>query len=49
MHVVVGVSLFTVGNTWSWAWHFSSREHVVMGVALFTVGNTWSWAWRFSQ
>ena len=27
-HVVMGVTLFTVGNTWSWAWHFSQYTHV---------------------
>ena len=27
-HVVMGVALFTVENTWSWAWHFSEYTHV---------------------
>ena len=27
-HVVTGVALFIVGNTWSWAWHFSQYTHV---------------------
>ena len=26
--MVMGVALFTVGNTWSWAWHFSQYTHV---------------------
>ena len=26
--MVVGVALFTVGNTRSWAWHFSQYTHV---------------------
>ena len=26
--MVMGVALSTVGNTWSWAWHFSQYTHV---------------------
>lgn len=26
--MVMGVALFTVGNTWSWALHFSEDSHV---------------------